>query len=328
MRGVRHSASKEGTVSIESTPTSEVLPQLWRLALRSGRHDMEGRHTEQVDYCLSKGIAALGWEAENDGTPQDALRQIEKQHDRKGRQTVGRFINAPNQSLIWTLHTDGTYHLGEITRPWRYDDSPRAHELDSVQVREVSWADKRFDSSEVPGGVIRRFSQRGSAFSRIHDAAAARYSRQVFDKLAGRPRVLRRPNVEEVLTSLLDPWDVEDRIAIYLQASRGLLVFPASRQTSTSAYEYVLMDPKSGRHVIVQVKTGESSVDVARLASAARGDERTAIAFSTTGRYDGEDDAVEKLSGKEILSFLGKQRTEKVSLLPPRVRLWLDLASD
>ena len=152
-------------------------------------------------------------------------------------------------------------------------------------------------SSEVPGAVVRAFSQRGSSFSRIHDEPARRYSHRLYDSLLGRGERVAAPSPEEVLASLLAPFDLEDLVFVYMQVERGYLVLPGSRRTDTAVYEYVLPHPSTREQAMVQVKTGSSAVDLEQLKKAAGGDHK-AYAFSTTGSYTGSGSGVELLSSK------------------------------
>jgi hypothetical protein len=293
------------------------LPDIWRLPLRSQR---EGGvpHDEQVEHCLSKGLSAVGWGVRKSGDLEEVLTQVEALYNRLGRQTVERFANAPIGSLIWTMHTDGTYRIGELVGPWRYDDSSEAERLDCHQVRETYWAPAKLLSSEVPGAVVRCFSQRGSSFSRIHDESARAYSHRLFDKLLKRRERVLAPRPDEVLRSLLDPFDVEDLVFVYMQAERNFLVLPGSRRTDSAAYEYVLIHRITHEQAVVQIKTGLSIVDLDQLVRAA-GTQHKAFAFSTTGSYSGVASNVELLSSESLLAFM----QTSPEFLPPRVKGWL-----
>jgi hypothetical protein len=293
------------------------LPDIYRLPLRSQK---EGGvpHTEQVEHCLRNGISALGWGVTGSKL-EEVLAQIEATYDRRGRLTVERFASTPAGSLIWTLHTDGTYRVGELVGAWKYDASPEAERLDCHQVRETRWAPVSLLSSEVPGAVVRCFSQRGSSFSRIHDAVARTYSHRLYDRLLQRPERIPSPTPDEVLQSLLDPYDVEDLVFVYMQVELGYLVLPGSRRTDSAAYEYVLLHPKTRQQAVVQIKTGSSVVDLDQLAKATA-NRHKAFAFSTTGSYTGRTSNVELLSSHGLLSFM-RARPE---VLPPRVRAWFE----
>ncbi len=71
-----------------------------------------------------------------------------------------------------------------------------------------------------------------------------------------------------MLDTLLSPFDVQDLVAAYLQASRGWLLFPSRLSDSTAAYEYVLRDPGTGHSYAVQVKTGDSPIELGGFAVA------------------------------------------------------------
>jgi hypothetical protein len=42
-----------------------------------------------------------------------------------------RFAELPDGTLVWTTASDGSYRLGRITGPWRYDNSAAANETSS-----------------------------------------------------------------------------------------------------------------------------------------------------------------------------------------------------
>jgi hypothetical protein len=126
------------------------------------------------------------------------------------------------------------------------------------------------------------------------------------------------PIYDEVLRSLLDPFDVEDLVFVYMQVKRDFLVLPGSRRTDSAAYEYVLVHRTTYEQAVVQVKTGLSTVDLDQLARAA-GRNHKAFAFSTTGSYSGTASNVEILAFGSLLAFM----KECPGFLPPRVKGWL-----
>jgi hypothetical protein len=71
----------------------------------------------------------------------------------------------------------------------------------------------------------------------------------------------------EVLTSCLDPLDVEDLVYVWLQVARGYIALPRTRQPATPAYEWTMIHRQSRRRAIVQVKTGTEPVDLPALRS-------------------------------------------------------------
>lgn len=296
---------------------------IWRLPLRSGKEGVD--HQAQVDHCLKHRIAALGWglESPRPRSQAEVLRRVEEAPwngwGRRARRTIERFISAWDGDLVWTMHTDGTYRLGELRGHWRYDASAAAREVDCHQVRDARWAKKRLLASEVPGSVVRSFSGRGSSFSRITDLSGKLFSYRLFDRLVGRRERIAAPQPRQILKDLLDPYDVEDLVFVYLQSERGYFVLPGSRRPDTAGYEFVLVHPRTRKQAIVQVKSGNAVVDLGKLESAVEGTDHRAFAYSARGNYEGDADGrIEKLSDKRLLDFA----LSKPYVLPPRVREW------
>ncbi len=129
--------------------------------------------------------------------------------------------------------------------------------------------------------------------------------------------------LDDLLNALLSPFDVQDLVAAYLTAERGWLLFPSRLSDSTAAYVYVLRDPTTGSSYAVQVKTGDSFIDLSALA---RADGLAGwVVFSTTGSYRGRrTSGVEKLERRELLRFIAARRTA----LPPIVETWARAAID
>jgi hypothetical protein len=149
------------------------------------------------------------------------------------------------------------------------------------------------------------------------------YSRALLDELLGRPVARIAQDPLDILRSMLDPFDVEDLVYVYLQAVRDWLVLPASRNTSTATYEYVLVHRTTRQLAIAQVKTGASAVQMNRLSRAA-GEDHVAFAYSTEGRYEGSGDGrITVIGDEDLLSFV----SNCPQLLPPRVRRWFAVAA-
>ena len=155
----------------------------------------------------------------------------------------------------------------------------------------------------------------------MHDETAARYSALIWARLTGESYAWQ-PSIDDVLDSLLSPFDVQDLVAAYLQAERGWLLFPSRLSDSTTAYEFVLRDPATGKRYAVQVKTGTSHIDQASLAHAA--DLDGWVIFSTSEAYRGPKPRhVEQLVRAEMLRFM----TDHRPALPPIVDTWISTAS-
>jgi hypothetical protein len=305
-----------------------TLSVLWRTKLRSSLPGVD--HAEQVEHCIRGGLIGIGWRMDGLGpetTLDEACERIESTPGwgKEPADTVRRFgEQAVIGDFVWTRDTHGRYWLCRISGPYRYDGSETAKRVDVHQVRSAEWAPRPLNDLEVPGGVIRRFVGTGSSFSRIHDDPARLLTPYLWEKLHDR----RVPALEitpgEVLTSHLDPYDVEDLIYVWLQVARGYVALPRSRQRDTPAYEWTMVHRETGRRGIVQVKTGGDAVDLPALSEARVDDETDTFAFATSGAYLGDRNLVtEVIDPRDVLRLAG----DRPDLLPLRVRAWFELAT-
>jgi len=192
-----------------------------------------------------------------------------------------------------------------------------------VHVRDVTWVTEKLLDVQVPGAVARAFSRPGFTFSEIHDPVAREFSHRLFAELSGEPQQPLSLSWESIVSSLLHYSDVEDLVSVYLQATRGYIALPASRQPKTSTYEYTLIDPENGAKVIVQVKTGMAAIDLGDLAGATEKQGGTrGIAYAASGNYIGIDNSIDLLSTADLKRFAAN----RPQVLPPRVRSWFSWA--
>jgi len=326
--GVRNELGGE---AVEQSTMSATNPStLWRTKLRSTLPGIV--HERQVAHCLENDLIGIGWGDFDldDGSSLDVVADTIERKDEPGwgraaAQTVRRFgQQAQEGDFVWTRDTNGRYLLCRITGPYRYDISPASRAADVHQVRRVEWAPRPLNDLEVPGGVIRCFVGVGSSFSRIHDKGASRLTPHLWETLHGRTPPTLDITPRDVLTSYLDPYDVEDLVYVWLQVSEGCVALPRSRQRDTPAYEWTMIDRRSGHRAIAQVKTGSEPVDLAALARAVVDDQTDTYAFATCEQYLGDRSLVTKVvTVDELLNFTAAHS----ALLPARVRTWFALAS-
>ena len=271
--------------------------------------------------------SSLGWVGGTAGAPQPPPKEItwtkyirwaESQWPRRDTGNPTRLRDA--DGLVWTRTADGIYFLAQFTGPWEYRRGEPYDALDLNNVRPAR-IEQIGDETHVPGGVVRRFSRQGQAFCRVWDDSAARYSALIWARRTG-DRYDWQPTLEDVLDALLSPFDVQDLVAAYLQAERGWLLFPSRLSDSTAAYEYVLRDPSSGHSYAVQVKTGDSPIDLSALTQAV--DLKGWVVFSPRRAYRGRRPRhVEELASSDLLAFMRDRRTA----LPPIVDTWVQTAT-
>ena len=183
----------------------------------------------------------------------------------------------------------------------------------------MQWAPSSLNDLEVPGGVIRGFVGVGQSISRIHDDAARLLTPQLWQRLHGQPQEPLGMSPGDVIEKLLDPYDVEDLIDVWLQVAGGYVALPRSRQRDTPAHEFPMFDRTTGRRGIVQVKTGNVPVDLEQLRRAA-GDHTDVFAYATSNRYEGDRDGVRIIRTADLVEFIEQHPL----VIPPRVTTWLD----
>ncbi len=303
-------------------------PIIWRTKLRSKKDGVN--HAKQVAYCVHGGRVGIGWGIEEFPSGTGLARVVEaiRLSDRPnwGRQaasTVRLFgEEAAIGDFIWTRDLEGRFRLARITGRYRYNNSTKAKEVDTHQVRKADWAPRPLGDLEVPGAVVRAFSGISTSFSRIKDPGARTYTAWIWEKVHGRKPAPLALSTDEVLQHL-DPYDLEDLIYVWMQVSKGFLALPKARRTDTPAYEWTMLHRKTHTPAIVQVKSGAQAVDLEALAAAAPDEDTTLFAFSAAGEYTGTPpQKVTCIETKDLLAFVKKHPR----LLPPRVRTWFELA--
>jgi hypothetical protein len=283
-----------------------------------------------VAHCIEGGRVGIGWGIEElpSGTGLARVVAAIRAKDRpnwgpRAASTVRLFgEKAAIGDFVWTRDLAGRFRLARITGRYRYDNSRGAKKFDTHQVRKAEWAAKPLGDLDVPGAVVRAFSGISTSFSRIRDSGARVYTAWVWEKLHGREPAPLDLTAAEVLQHL-DPYDLEDLIYVWMQVSRGYLALPKARRTDTPAYEWTMLHRETHLSAILQVKSGGQGVNLDDVVNAAASEDTTLFAFSAAGDYRGRPSReVIRIEGEELLDFVAKHH----QLLPPRVRMWFELA--
>jgi len=313
---------------VSSLTEIEAPPHaIYRLHLKTA-----GDRAKVIDYCLRENVIGLGWGMNWSEGEHPAPRVFDEWREYAEeiwpRQRTWRFWpviwmhDAEPGSLVWTRDLGGIYYLGQIVGPWRYADAPLNRELDLTSLRDVRF--HRIGSEgDVPGAVVRSYSNRGRAFQHVSDAGAAWYSAYLFAEKAGRALPEWRPSLMQVIDSLLGPFDVQDLIAAYLQVERGYIALPARQVDSTLAYEYVLRHPSNGHLAVAQVKTGAQAVETDTLPTA--DEDLRCFIFSPRHNYPAVlPPNVVPIDVEDIAAFVRNNPNP----LPPVVQRWAVRAAD
>lgn len=143
---------------------------MYRAPMRSRRDDVDpGAATLRA---LATGVCGIGGAV--DPAPDDlddALTLVARQHDERTARRLARFAGIPDGAFVWALlPPDGSYRLGRLTGPWRYDGSAAARDADLVHVRDCDWLPEPVPGPEVPAGTLRTYARGGRNLQRTHDA--------------------------------------------------------------------------------------------------------------------------------------------------------------
>ena len=111
----------------------------------------------------------------------EAILAAASSHGEKAGRMLHRFAGLPDGSFLWTRGADGTYRLGRLAGPWRYEDSAAARAVGIHHVRPATWLGRRFGEDEAPAAVAATFARGGRNLQRTRDAAAERRTAELWE---------------------------------------------------------------------------------------------------------------------------------------------------
>lgn len=139
---------------------------------------------EGARFGVARAVVGIGEVVEPaPGSVAQAAEILAATRDAKAARMLERFAGVPDGTLVWTRTDGDAYRLGQITGPWRYEDSPEALGVGIPHVRPVRWADRELRWLEVPPAVVQTFQRGGRNFQRTHDADAERLTEALWDEL-------------------------------------------------------------------------------------------------------------------------------------------------
>lgn len=237
---------------------------VWRLQTSTG-----GGHIGK--YCIDNNVAALGWSLLNISQNERESIKTYKQYESYAKNKYSNFgsvkrlhSDVKTGDLIWMRH-NGLYYLGRVseTSEWKFNSSTEASNKDaSNQLTNIEW--KKFnqaDESTVAGAIITSFI-RGSTFQKINKDGIEAFSQIIYNNEV-------QKNIYDVhielkqssFYSLLTTEDCEDLLCLWLYSKFGYICIPSTNKLSTQLYECVLLDPKNGNHIYIQVKKGNVNIN-------------------------------------------------------------------
>ncbi|WP_170267067.1 hypothetical protein [Brevifollis gellanilyticus] len=269
-------------------------------------------------YCLREQVLGVGWQTYSDkviNSWADYEAEASKVHE-PGELSRVRYFHkwVKADDLIWTRCPAGHYYLAKVNSGWLYLTSPQAEDADIVNVvrcdiRQVGAIDK------VPGKVVACFRP-NRTIQEIADDHMWEYSRQLWNKLSGTDFYPPDKSVTHSVFLYLGAEETEDIIFLYLQ-TKGWLVVPNSRKGDTMSYEFYLIHRETRQRAGVQVKTGDSGLNVEDW----KDRPEYVFLFQANGLYSGGPArGVECLAPTEIEIFMVENR----DLLPRSTLHWMD----
>lgn len=243
------------------------MPQVWKIPINSMRDDLKNDAALRDcarRYCFAERWVGIGWGVDGlDATnePETYVKALGATEYFNNGISAHRALAERMQvnDLVWCRARGDIYWLGRVAGPWQFRNDGEFRELDLHQVRECIWREIGPGDS-VPGRVKNAFAGPGSAISQIHAESALRLSAYIWRTVTGEA-FPDFPLQNEPLT-LRDVGhdDLEDLVALYLQATQGWYVVPSTVKRSTPLTEFVLRNSR-GHRAYLQVKSGDTTVD-------------------------------------------------------------------
>lgn len=297
---------------------------IWRLHVRPGGITSNSNPT---DFCISNKLIAIGWPfKEKISDFQDAIKIAKKEWPDDIRAFTAAFkafmVKIAKGDLVWFRNLEGKYFLACVTSDFRQINSSEAFNAHCTNARS---AEIKEIGTQVAGGLKNQFIQ-GSTIRRIKNKNLIDYTKLVAaksfpDKFHN--DFPKNRNIESIF-SLLDSFDMEDLVGLYLEVEESFCVIPSSRGNlnNTPFYEFELWRPSDRSSAYLQVKNGDRNVlDL----SAYRNFKEELYVFSTAG-YLNEDAVggypnIHLIEKEKIITFLQKYNDS----LPKNISCWLEL---
>ena len=273
------------------------------------------------DYCLNNNLLGVGWQIPKKPDEHIDWDTYEKRSIIEYEGKVPTKVNyikewVSKDDLVWTRDTKGQYYLARVLSPWEYYDNPNARDADIVNIFRVELK-KVGMIDEVPGKVIASFRGRGT-IQEITGQTSILYSKMLWNELCGRNYY----QIDKEFTSL---WDllsseqVEDLLFLYLQ-TRQWCVVPHSRKKDSMSFEFYLINRDSYDRAVIQVKTGDSPIDMSEYDSY----KEKVFLFQPNHLFSGskkDNNNIIILDKKEIESFI----RNNPRLIPENIMKWCRL---
>lgn len=227
--------------------------------------------------------------------------------------------------LIWIRH-EGIYYLGRFGSESTVGYFPSKENLENdacIQISNINWVPIG-DESAVPGAVTTALISR-LTFCRISMEGVEEFSKFIYDKVTGEKFYEENELTfnQEKFYNFISPSDCEDLLCMYLNKRYGYIVIPSTNKKSTELYECVLLDPKTGKNIFIQVKKGETPLkpeDYLHL-------DGDVYLLTTDGQVEnyveGKYENIKKVDPVELFNYLSREDFQ--NYLPQSIKYWIEL---
>ena len=324
------------------------MTTVWRLHANTDSDDEK----KISGYMLEKNIMAIGWSLKDshlkDTIKDEDMEEVCKERDniktivdyddfcnkykiyKNGvNANVTRFTREIEEGdLIWMRH-EGIYYLARFGSESTVGYYPSEESLEKdacIQIRNIKWIPIG-DESVVPGAVTTALISR-LTFCRISLEGVEEFSKFIYDKVTGGKFYEDKELTfnQNEFYNFISPTDCEDLLCMYLNKEYGYVVIPSTNKKSTELYECVLLDPKTGKNIFIQVKKGNdknNKIDV-RDYLHLDGD---VYLLSTSGNIDnyeeGKYENIKIVDPEELFNYIIDNKFQ--NYLPQSIKYWIEL---
>jgi len=293
------------------------MSQLWRTNIKPD----SDKGLDATEFCVERGIVGVGWGIATMPISKEDYRKVASEAHKAWYSSWVRATNALLDGLqvgdlIWTRNRSAVYYLGRIKGEWEFRQGEEYTTADIANVRPCKWV-KVGSMDYVPGSVINSFGP-SATIQRVNDSSAALYSSLLLSDLLGEE--LPKITVSGDIFGLISAEDLEDVVAIYLQVTKRLVMFPSTCKKDTKTVECVFADIDTGERVGLQVKSGKTEITVEDYSSF----NGQMYLFAACGSYVGQPNPkCICLDPVELRAFAMNNR----SIMPARIQRWLDYSA-
>lgn len=321
------------------------MTTVWRLHANTDSDDEK----KISGYMLEKNMMAIGWSLKDshlkDTIKDEDMEEVCKERDelktiydydnfcnkykiyKNGvNANVRRFTREIEEGdLIWMRH-EGIYYLARYGSESTVGYYPSEESLEKdacIQIRNIKWIPIG-DESVVPGAVTTALISR-LTFCRISMEGVEEFSKFIYDKVSGGKFYEDKELTfnQDEFYNFISPTDCEDLLCMYLNKEYGYVVIPSTNKKSTELYECVLLDPKTGRNIFIQVKNGEIDIDAEEYIHL-DGDVYLLTTKGTVKNYDKEKHKnITVVDPKELFNYISHEDFQ--NYLPQSIKYWIEL---